>query len=625
MPTDLMPASSPTSVTSAAPASSAKPKSGDLTVEQIIEAARATPLRAPARGAWAVSLLTAGLLWASFPPLDWGPLAWVALVPVLLLVRIPERTRWMYAATYGGGLAFFVPVLQWMRLGDPAMYLAWIALSIHLAMYFPAFVWLARAAVHRLKVPLVLAVPVTWVALELLRAHLMTGFAWYYLGHTQYRFVELIQISDITGAYGVSFLLAMSAAAVAGLLPFKAFARLRLLPPHAGENPQVSTSRRPFVPVLAMVLVFGGVVAYGFVRRDQADFQAGPRVALIQGNFTASLKHNRNEAPRIINTHYRLTGKAVKLGHRPDLTVWPETMYRNPLLIADESLTEADLLKFAPGVDPRLWQSDLAARELRTISEQTGGALLVGIDTAVADQTGVRAYNSAAFVEQSLGITGRYDKMHRVVFGEYIPLREELPWLRSLTPFSEGFGIAAGKSASIFSVGSYRVSPLICYEDTVPHLVRGIVKSAENKDMPLDCLVNLTNDGWFHGSSELDQHLITAQFRAVECRTPLVRAVNTGISAFVDGDGVVVEPTVFYDGDNRGRNSMRDPQTGRYYKQLNAVLIHDIPLDNRMSLYVKFGDWFAGCCAFGACVYLLGGLWPTRRKTQSADWTPPAE
>ncbi len=159
-----------------------------------------------------------------------------------------------------------------------------------------------------------LAVPIAWVALEYLRAYLSTGFAWYYLGHTQYRFVELIQISDITGAYGVSFLVAMSAAALAGVVPLGVFVRLRLLPPEAGDNPQLQTSRRPFVPVLAVALVFAAVVAYGFVRRGQADFHAGPRMALIQGNFTASLKHDPSEAERIVNTHYRLTGQAVKLG-----------------------------------------------------------------------------------------------------------------------------------------------------------------------------------------------------------------------------------------------------------------------------------------------------------------------
>ena len=123
----------------------------------------------------------------------------------------------------------------------------------------------------------------------------------------------------------------------------------------------------------------------------------------------------------------------------------------------------------------------------------------------------------------------------------------------------------------------------------------------------VDCLVNLTNDGWFHGSSELDQHLITAAFRCVETRTPMVRAVNTGISAIIDGDGVVVEPDVFIDADEKGRESMRDPHTGRWHKQLNAVLIGNVPLDNRHSLYLAYGDWFAGICCFCTIFLLMIG------------------
>ncbi len=627
MPTELMPASSPNPAASTAKTSAAspKPRSGDLTVEQIIEAARSTHLRAPAQGAWAVSILSAGLLWASFTPLDFGPLAWVALVPLLLLIRIPERTRGMYLAVYAGGLAFFVPALQWMRLGDPSMYIAWGALSVYAACYFPAFVWLARVAVHRFRVPLVLAVPVVWVGLEYVRAYLLTGFSWYYLGHTQYRFVELIQISDLTGAYGVSFLVAMSAAALAGLVPLKTFARLRLLPPQQTNGDSLPVSRRPFVPVLAATLLFSAVLGYGVVRRSQADFQPGPRVALIQGNFPTSLKHDPGQAERIIKRHDTLTTQAVTLGQRPDLIVWPETMYVNDIMTADQALSDKELLRMAPGVPPEVWRNHEAELDLGRLSEKSGAALIIGVEAHVADQHGIEHYNSAAFVEQSLGLTGRYDKMHRVIFGEYIPLRDELPWLRSLTPFSEGFGISAGKAASIFPLGQCRFAPVICYEDTVPQLVRGIVKAADNKQQPVDCLVNLTNDGWFHGSSELDQHLITAQFRAVECRVPVLRAVNTGISAFINGDGQVVEPNLFFDGDGQGRDSMKDPQTGAYHKQLNAVLVQDVPLDNRRSLYVKFGDWFAGGCGLAAVFLVIGGLWPTTRRKDPADWTPPAE
>ena len=176
-------------------------------VRQIIAKARSKPVRPPAGGAWILGMTAALLFWASFTPLDWGPLGWVALVPLVLLVRIPQRTALMYTAVYASGLINALATLQWMRLGHPTMYVAWVALSIYMAMYFPVFVALSRVAVHRYRVPLTLAVPVIWVGLEFVRAHLMTGFSWYYLAHTQHRWIGLIQISDVTGAYGVSFLL----------------------------------------------------------------------------------------------------------------------------------------------------------------------------------------------------------------------------------------------------------------------------------------------------------------------------------------------------------------------------------------------------------------------------------
>ncbi|HID20954.1 MAG TPA: apolipoprotein N-acyltransferase, partial [Planctomycetaceae bacterium] len=214
-------------------------------------------------------------------------------------------------------------------------------------------------------------------------------------------------------------------------------------------------------------------------------------------------------------------------------------------------------------------------------------------------------------------VRGRYDKRHRVIFGEYIPLQDWFPWLERLTPISGQFGIDAGAGPVVFSCESphtgrvVRLAPIICFEDTVPHLVRHIVRSAADSGQPVDVLVNLTNDGWFHGSSELDQHLITAIFRSVECRTPMVRAVNTGISAIIDGDGVVREPDVFIDGDADGteppRTSMRDPRTGRWYKQLNAALIDTVPLDTRKSFYVRHGDWFAAaCCVATIAIGLMG-------------------
>ena len=267
------------------------------------------------------------------------------------------------------------------------------------------------------------------------------------------------------------------------------------------------------------------------------------------------------------------------------------------------------------------WNSSETPRALTEMSQQSGASLIIGIDTLEAQPKGYRHFNSAAFVRPEMGLVNRYDKVHRVLFGEYIPLRDSLPWLHRLTPFPADFGIDAGEATALFDTEDFRFAPIICFEDTVPHLVRNIVDAAgkpEQGNKPIDCLVNVTNDGWFHGSSELDQHLITALFRAVECRTPMVRAVNTGISAFIDGDGVVVEPDVFIDGDDKGRNSMRDPETGKWHKQLNAALVHNVPLDDRSSLYVRGGDWFAGTCCFFVVFVAMFGLVP-RRKSDNSD------
>lgn len=604
-------------------------------MEQIIAAARAKPESAPARGAWLLSVLTAVMLWAAFTPLDWGPLGWIALVPLILLIRIEKRTRWMYAGIYFAGLVNALASLQWMRLGHVTMYTAWIALSVYIAFYFPVFVLLSRVAVHRFAVPMTFAVPAVWVGLEYLRAHLMTGFSWYYLGHTQYRWIPLIQICDLVGAYGVSFVVAAASACVAGTVPVSLLDQLMLLPPGAGlkRGDDVAAWKKRYAAVAFSLSLFVAALAYGYFRRAQAEFTAGPRVAVVQGNFPSEVKQDPSKSTKIHRLHYFLTGQAVK--HQPDVVVWPETMYRMPLLVAPPGMSDEELKQVVPEVPVDVWRDSGVRQSLSDLSTQAGAAMILGIETGVASQSGLKHYNSAVFVKPQSGIAGRYDKLHRVVFGEYIPLKKQIPWLHALTPFSSTFGIDAGESIAVFHYKQWRFAPLICFEDTVPHLIRRIVKmgsQSDETDRSVDCLVNLTNDGWFHGSSELDQHLITALFRCVEYRTPMVRAVNTGISAVIDGDGIVVEPDQLFDGQKllngdqdeaaaleRARISMRDQKTGRWRKQMAAVLVDDIPLDNRRSLYVVWGDWFAAACLFFCLCAAFAGLVPRRREQPSGN------
>lgn len=582
----------------------------DPSVEQIIAKARSSIT--VGRGAWAISGASLLLMWASFTPLDWGPLAWVALVPLILLVRLPQPMTRMYRWLYVTGFVYNLALLQWMRLGHATMYAALVALSIYMAMYVPAFVALSRVAVHRLRMPLVLAVPTIWVGLELLRAHLMTGFSWYYLGHTQHAWVELIQISDITGAYGVSFVVAMVSACVAGLVPLSVLAKLRLVPADSlGSAASQPLGRQQVISVVACTLVFGAVLTYGYVRRGQAEFRDGPRVALVQGNFPSSVKADPNSAGRIFQTHHYLTGRVVQ--YQPDLIVWPETMYRWPLMLPQAGMTDADLQRAAPRVPLEMWRDTSSKNAITEMSQQAGAALMIGLEAVVANPDEMHIYNSAAFVTPETGISGRYDKRHLVVFGEYIPLKDWLPWLSKLTPYSGNLGLTSGDRFQAFEYKGFTFAPVICFEDTVPHVVRSAVASGR-EGQPADCLVNLTNDGWFHGSSELDQHLITASFRSVELRTPTVRAVNTGVSAIIDGDGIVREPEVFIDGDGLGRKSMRDEANGRWHKQLNAAMVSPVPLDNRSSLYLACGDWFAGICFCVTAFVLMAGL-VLRRKS----------
>ena len=628
MTTDLMTDSKPAKSTQdTSTPSSAKKSTKNLepTVQDILS--RAKTNRPSSKGAWMCAGLSTILLWSSFTPLDWGALGWVALVPLLMLVRLEQPTAGFYRAIWGTSFIGWICMLQWMRLGDVAMYPAWFALAFYVSLCIPVFVFSTRTAVHRWKLPLTLAAPVVWVGLEFFRAHLLTGFSWYYLGHTQYRWLEMIQISDLVGVYGVSGLLVLSSAVIASLVPVSVFDKFRLLMDTSLERGTVKKVKRPLLHVAALCLLFATVLGYGYVRRDAANFQPGPRIALIQGNFVSSLKHDPNQKPNIFRTHDALTGMSIE--HHPDLIVWPETMFPEPLAEVEEGMTDEEILAMAPPEARvqeeewmKFWNDNWAQNILTNRSQLANSAMLIGLQTRFGSKEGVKTFNSAAFIHPQYGYTGRYDKVHRVIFGEYIPLKDSLPGLHALTPFSGDFGIDKGDGFQSFSYRaadserSWTFAPIICFEDTVPRVVRSAAKSGPNGET-VDCLVNMTNDGWFHGSSELNQHLITATFRAVECRTPVVRAVNTGISAYIDGDGAILEPEVFagYDDDQTEFFSYRD-DSGNLRKSLNAVLVHEVPLDPRESLYLQYGDWFGQSCGFGTIMLFLTGIFLRKRSPQ---------
>ena len=558
------------------------------------------------------ALLVAGsmvLLWLSFTPMEWSCLAWIALVPLSQLLRLNSLPSRCYFVTWCVAFVWALLTLQWMRLGHPAMFLALAALAFYVALYVPVFVWLGRRCVVN-GLPTWLAIPLVWTSLEYIRAWMITGFAWYFLGHTQYRWSVLIQICDVTGVYGVTFLVALVSGAIAVNVPAAWLQRIGL---DIDVNVSPAANKRiQWLPVVTAAIVVVACIGYGLIRRTPPEqFPAGPVFALIQGNFTPIMKHDPAEHTMRYRVHDSLTREAVLL--QPDFIVWPETMFPTPERSVAEGVADKDLLEHLPRevlqaygneTEPLVneWRGGDVQKRLEMHAQASGAALVIGVEAAVAEKDSLKVYNGAAFVRPDLGYAGRYDKIHRVIFGEYIPLKNIFPWLHNLTPFGSNYGIEAGRGVRMFEYGGHRISPLICFEDTVPHLVRQMAAQRDAAGNGCDVLVNLTNDAWFHGSSELDQHLITGAFRCVETRIPMVRCVNGGISAFIDGNGQIREPAEIhvmkepFDGMQvqlSRAEGMRDPDNGSWRRQFSGIIFGQAPLDPRESWYVRLGDWFA--------------------------------
>jgi apolipoprotein N-acyltransferase len=540
------------------------------------------------------ALAGAVLCWLAFPPIGWSYLAWVGPVPWLLLVAQdklpgtpPYRTLWL------GGTVFWLLTVHWIRLPHPLNYIGWVALAAYLGLYLPVFVALARVGVVRWRLPLVLVAPVVWTGLEWFRAHLLTGFLMGSLAHTQVQHLPVIQIADITGEYGVTFLMILVAASLA-----KTLLALSTRSEPGRPRPRRIKSTRHLLPA---AIALCATLYYGQSRIadiKQQDFRPGPKIALIQGNSLADWKSDLQRQQQIMDEHIRLSREAVRSNPDVELVIWPETMFRETLITVEGG--------YHPPPD-RVPPENLTAAQdyLRLLTKELGTAVLVGIDRvhvfpAADGKLDYRSYNSAVLVDAEGNILGTYDKMHRVPFGEFIPFADWFPGLYKLTPITGG--IAAGGAAAGLQLNGVLYAPNICYESAVPQLIRrqGLELAEQDGRVP-EVLVNLTNDAWFWGSSELDMHLDCGVFRAVEMRIPLVVAANGGLSAYVDSLGTVQEVS---------------------RRQTPQVLIADVELLERqgsgLSLYARWGDWFALACVLCCMVLAVGGWRGLRRQSAVA-------
>ncbi|MFM7562854.1 MAG: apolipoprotein N-acyltransferase [Planctomycetota bacterium] len=516
------------------------------------------------RDLWSVAglaLLGALLYGAALPPIAWSGIAWAALLPWSIIVALPRQLswrewRWIWLAAWllWLGLLYFIPIPH------PALWLFWPLLAAYCALYIPAFIAAARWLHFRGRLPLCLAVPISWAGLEWVRGNFLTGFAMGFLSHSQFRQPLVIQVAELGGAYLLSFLLAMCAAFAARGVMLE-----QQLRANSAELDRRQTKRSMLLQIAGVLAVFLGVCFYGAGSlggfsgkltaekksqlKEEAAKQAGLQALVIQGSIDTTFPATREEVEQVFASQFQqyrdLTIAARKEFPEAQLVIWPETIFVQPLFLPAELEREVDAQQAA------LFEQ--ARREFSLCFQASMGALPREDETEPACQnclpllTGVSAhdlqtslsYNSVGLIGESCEVVARYDKMHRVIVGEYLPFGEWFPWIYRFTPV--GRGIAQGRAAVAMELGGVRLCPSICFESTVPHLIRRQVQELAAAGKEPDVLVNPTNDGWFFGTSCLDLHLACNVFRAVEMRRPMVVAANTGFSAWIDAQGRILE------------------------------------------------------------------------------------
>ena len=459
---------------------------------------------AVSRRDWILSVCSGALLALTFPLPGLSFLAWIAFVPLLFAVS-GKKPSDAFKLGFISGLCANLGILYWLnivmttygKLHWSVSAVLYIVLSAFLALYTAAAVYFTRRGEMR-GLPPLLSFPVVWVALELARAYLLTGFPWEDLGYSQYRILPLIQIADITGVYGLSFLIVFTNVVIFGVI-----------------RSLFGTDRKPYPTkgVALLLLLLTATLAYGFRQLSVPERGDLIKVGLTQGNIPQDVKWNPSFQEQTIEIYEKLSRQSCAGGC--DLVVWPES------------------------AAPFFFQSDTPhAARIKSLAAELKTCMLIGSPAYENESSGPHYFNSAYLLDSNGEVLGRSDKVHLVPFGEYVPLAKLLPFVNKLV---EGIGdFSPGKTIAPLNTGKGKIGVLVCFEGIFPDISRDYVREGSRM------LVNITNDAWFGRSSAPYQHLSMTAFRAVENRVPLVRSANTGISAIIDSKGYIRRMTPIF-------------------------------------------------------------------------------
>jgi len=493
-----------------------------------------------------------------------GILAWIALVPFFLSLEGKTPLESLRHGWVTGFIAF-MGILYWVIIAMnhyggipiPISLIILIALALYLGLYVGAFAALISLVRWKTGWSVLGLAPPLWVALEYLRSILLTGFPWENLGYSQYLALPVIQIADVTGVYGISCLVIL----INGLIS-------------VGVLQLRSTGKIPWRIALFALVLLGIVMAYGSVRIRQENSRTSTQkpieIGIVQGNIDQSVKWEPAYQKETIGIYKTLTQDLAE--RRPDLIIWPETAV--PFFFPFDE-------PFSPIV--------------RKVPSESKTYLLFGSPFYQKEKDRIRYLNSAYLLSPDGEIGGRYDKIHLVPFGEYVPLSGFLPFIRPLVE-SVGDFVSGSETRGtvVFSTPGGRFGVLICYETIFPDLNRRFIRKGA------DFLVTITNDAWFGKTSAPFQHFSMATFRAVENRAYVARAANTGISGIIDSMGrIVLQTEIFSRQAVTGKIFLRGPET----------------------FYTRYGDVFAYVC-LGWSLLLIGGAYALGERRCSSDRNP---
>jgi len=488
---------------------------------------------------WAV--VSGLLLTTAFPKINFSWCAWFALIPLFTAMRDATPGQGFRLAMTTG-MTHYIGLLYWLVhtmhvYGYLPVYQSVIILflmSIILSIFIGIFGWLTATIDSPKHLWLI---PVFWTALEYIRTYIFTGFPWEFLGHSQYQHLWVIQIADLIGVYGISFLIVTINVALFAC--FASFFKYRWK--HLPIKIRITGAY-----LLAGGILLTATLIYGQKRIVTIDgtLKSAPKVniALVQGNIDQSIKWESSFQNFTIKRYQRLS--RTSLPEKPDLIVWPETatpFYFN----YDKKLTQRVINGIKRAKTP----------------------FLIGSPSVIVKHDDVRYYNSAYLINKDGVTIDKYDKVHLVPFGEYVPLKKYFPFIGKMVEQIGDF--RAGVKGGVLKWQKANLGVQICYEIIFPDLARAMVKNGA------DLLINITNDAWFGATSAAYQHFSMAVFRSVENKRALARSANTGISGFVDPVGRILATTPIYE---------------------ENVLTRPCSVLKENTIYTRFGDFFAQAC-----------------------------